>query len=101
MKFIALLALVATVQSVKIRNSEDHACDLLEADGSEIDTSLAVQLKDDVNVDQFKALAGKLDIELTPELLSLGSNEAVSNALIEVALGMGKSEDDISKAMGA
>ena len=96
MKFVALFALIATVQSIKIKQSGEHACDLLEEDGSEIDTSLAVQLDAKVNeepqVDQFKALAEKLDIELTPELLGLGSNEAISNALIEIAMGMGKTE---------
>ena len=104
MKFVALLALIATVQSIKIKQADSHACDLLEEDGSEIDTSLAVQLDakigDEPNIDQFKALADKLDIELTPELLGLGSNEAISNALIEIAMGMGKTEDDITKAMG-
>ena len=104
MKAFALFALLATVQSIKIRNSENHACDLIEEDGSEVDTSLAVQLEakmgDEPQVDQFKALAEKLDIELTPELLGLGTNEAISNALIEIAMGMGKTESDITAAMG-
>ena len=104
MKFATILALVATVSAIKMKQQGDHACDLLEADGSEIDTSLAVQLDAKVNeepsIDQFKALAEKLEIELTPELLGLGSNEAISNALIEIAMGMGKTEDDITKAMG-
>ena len=38
---------------------------------------------------------------MTPELLSLGSNEAISNALIEIAMGMGKTEDDITAALGS
>ena len=50
--------------------------------------------------DKIKELAQKLDIEMTPELLSLGSNEAISNALVEIAVGMGKSEDDIAAALG-
>ena len=103
MKFATIFALVAAASAMKQKTA--HACDLVETDGSEIDTSLAVQLdakvSDEVNVEQFTALAAKLEVELTPELLSLGSNEAVSNALIEIALQTGKSEADIEKAMGA
>jgi len=36
---------------------------------------------------------------MTPELMQLGTNEAISNALVEIAVGMGKSETDISKAL--
>jgi|TARA_B110000285_G_C14983051_1_gene542415 hypothetical protein len=38
---------------------------------------------------------------MTPELMQLGNNEAISNALVEIAVGMGKSEDEISTALGA
>ena len=38
---------------------------------------------------------------MTPELMQLGSNEAISNALVEIAVGMGKSESDISAALGS
>ena len=105
MKFTSIIALVAVAQAIKIKSKDAHPCELLEADGDDVDTSLAVQLDsqvkiDEPNVDQFKALAEKLDIELTPELLSLGSNEEISNALIEIALGMGKTESDITAAMG-
>ena len=51
-------------------------------------------------VELVKDMAAKLDIEMTPELLALGDNEAISNALVEIAVGMGKSEDEISKALG-
>ena len=37
---------------------------------------------------------------MTPELMQLGSNEAISNALVEIAVGMGKSEEEISAALG-
>ena len=99
MKFTIALALIGAAAAIKQKTA--HACDLVQENGDELDTSMAVQLGDDVNVDQFTALAQKLDIELTPELLSLGSNEAVSNALIEIALQTGKTQEDIEKAMGA
>lgn len=38
---------------------------------------------------------------MTPELMQLGTNEAISNALVEIAVGMGKSETEISNALGA
>jgi hypothetical protein len=45
-------------------------------------------------------MAQKLGIPMTPELMQLGNNEAISNALVEIAVGMGKSEDEITKALG-
>jgi len=46
-----------------------------------------------------KEMAKKLDIEWSPELMKLGSNEAISNALVEIAVGNGKSEAEISAAL--
>ena len=37
---------------------------------------------------------------MTPELMQLGNNEAISNALVEIAVGMGKSEKEITDALG-
>ena len=53
------------------------------------------------NVEKVTDMANKLGIPMTPELMQLGSNEAISNALVEIAVGMGKSEEEISKALGA
>ena len=53
------------------------------------------------NVDKVTQMAEKLGIPMTPELMQLGSNEAISNALVEIAVGMGKSEDEIGKALGS
>ena len=50
--------------------------------------------------DKISEMAQKLGIPMTPELLKLGSNEAISNALVEIAVGMGKSEKEISDALG-
>jgi len=50
--------------------------------------------------EKVKEMAQKLGIPMTPELLGLGSNEAISNALVEIAVGMGKTEDEISAALG-
>ena len=51
--------------------------------------------------DKVSEMAKKLGIPMTPELMQLGSNEAISNALVEIAVGMGKTEDEISTALGA
>lgn len=51
------------------------------------------------NLDKVSGMAQKLGIPMTPELMQLGSNEAISNALVEIAVGMGKSEGEISKAL--
>jgi len=51
-------------------------------------------------LDKVKDMAKKLDIEFTPELMQLGSNEKISNALVEIAVNNGKSEEEISAALG-
>ena len=52
-------------------------------------------------LDKVSGMAQKLGIPMTPELMQLGTNEAISNALVEIAVGMGKSEEEISSALGA
>ena len=49
--------------------------------------------------DQIKEMAGKLDIDVTPELLRMDDNEAITNALVEIATKAGKSEDEIANAL--
>lgn len=51
------------------------------------------------NMDKVNSMAQKLGIPMTPELMQLGTNEAISNALVEIAVGMGKSEGEIEKAL--
>ena len=51
------------------------------------------------NLDKVSGMAQKLGIPMTPELMQLGTNEAISNALVEIAVGMGKSEAEISGAL--
>ena len=45
-------------------------------------------------------MAQKLGITMTPDLMQLGTNESISNALVEIAVGMGKTEAEIGKALG-
>lgn len=51
------------------------------------------------NLDKVTGMAQKLGIPMTPELMQLGTNEAISNALVEIAVGMGKTEEEIAKAL--
>ena len=51
------------------------------------------------NMEKVNGMAQKLGIPMTPELMQLGTNEAISNALVEIAVGMGKSEGEIEKAL--
>jgi hypothetical protein len=51
------------------------------------------------NMDKVSGMAQKLGIPMTPELMQLGSNEAISNALVEIAVGMGKSESEIGASL--
>lgn len=50
-------------------------------------------------LEKVTSMAQKLGIPMTPELMQLGSNEAISNALVEIAVGMGKTEEEIGKAL--
>ena len=52
------------------------------------------------NLDKVQDMAKGLGIEITPDIMQLGSNEAISNALVEIAVANGKSEDEIAKALG-
>jgi len=51
-------------------------------------------------MEKVSGMAQKLGIPMTQDLMNLGSNEAISNALVEIAVGMGKSEGEISRALG-
>ena len=53
------------------------------------------------NEEKISGMAQKLGIPMTPELMQLGNNEAISNALVEIAVGMGKTEEEIGAALGA
>jgi hypothetical protein len=44
-------------------------------------------------------MAQKLGVDVTPEILALGTQDAMTNKLVEIAVGQGKTEDDIVKAM--
>ena len=46
-------------------------------------------------------MAEKLGIPMTDDIMQLGTNEAISNALVEIAVGMGKSEEEIGAALGS
>ena len=46
-------------------------------------------------------MASDLGVPLTGELMALSSNEEISNKIVEIALGMGKTEDEIAAALGA
>lgn len=51
--------------------------------------------------DKIREMASKLNIPFTNDLLALGSNSAISDALIEKAVALGRSEAQINAAMAA
>jgi predicted DsbA family dithiol-disulfide isomerase len=51
--------------------------------------------------EKVKEMAQKLGIPFTSDLTALGSNSAISDALIEKAVAAGKSEAQINEAMSA
>jgi hypothetical protein len=46
-------------------------------------------------------MASKLGVPFTADLMALGSNSAISDALIEKAVAAGKSETEINSAMAS
>jgi len=48
----------------------------------------------------MKAFGAKLGIEIPAEVLALSDNAAISAGLVETAINAGKTEDEISVAMG-
>lgn len=64
--------------------------------------SLAAPAKEEkASQEKVKEMAQKLGIPFTPDLIALGSNSAISDALIEKAVAAGKSEAQINEAMSA
>ena len=51
-------------------------------------------------VEKIKEMAQKLGVDWNPDFMKLGTNEAISNALVEIAIGQGKSEAEITRALG-
>lgn len=51
--------------------------------------------------EKLKGFGDKLGIDVPPEIADLGDNEKVSSALVELAVGLGKSEEEIGAALGA
>ena len=60
----------------------------------------AVRVRDIDMKDQVKAFGEKLGIDIPEEVSQLGDNAAISEALVNVATENGKSEDEISAALG-
>ena len=52
------------------------------------------------NFEKIADFGKKLGFEVPDEIMKLGDNEAISNALVEMAVGMGISEDRIAEVMG-
>ena len=51
--------------------------------------------------EKVKEMAVKLGVPFTNDLMALGSNSAISDALIEKAVAAGKSEAQINAAMAS
>jgi cytochrome c-type biogenesis protein CcmH/NrfF len=51
--------------------------------------------------EKVKEMASKLGVPFTADLMALGSNSAISDALIEKAVAAGKSETEINSAMAS
>ena len=117
---LVLAALLGCAVAHKLHQHTSHACDFIDEDGEPKDMSLNPTNKEfflqtgsnikfeadgsDMSRAQYtmvKNMAFDLGVPLTPELMQLRSNEEISGKIIEIAMGMGKSEEEIGAALGA
>jgi predicted DsbA family dithiol-disulfide isomerase len=61
----------------------------------------AAQTEVKASQEKVKEMAMKLGIPFTKDLAQLGTNSAISDALIEKAVAAGKTEDQINQAMAS
>ena len=61
--------------------------------------AVETQAQAQASQEKVKEMAQKLGIPFTADILALGSNSAISDALIEKAVAAGKSEAQINEAM--
>lgn len=59
----------------------------------------AVSAETQASQEKVKEMAVKLGVPFTNDLMALGSNSAISDALIEKAVAAGKTEEEINAAM--
>lgn len=59
----------------------------------------AVSAETQASQEKVKEMAVKLGVPFTADLMALGSNSAISDALIEKAVAAGKTEEEINAAM--
>lgn len=50
-------------------------------------------------MERMTELAKKLKVDLTPDIMSLGDNDAISNALVDRAIKLGRDMKDIDKEL--
>ena len=93
MRFSVLLAIgaLATTSAITVHQKSADMSDDAEADGDAGSPDLQANVQ---------AFADKLGIPMSDEILQLGSNEAISSKLVEIALENGKTEAEIGAALG-
>ena len=62
-------------------------------------THLTQVLSGKASDDTMKSLASKLQVELTPDIANLGTNQDISNALVEKAVKNGRDIKDMDKQL--
>lgn len=51
-------------------------------------------------MEKINEMAKALGVDVTPDIMQLGTNEAISGALMEIATANGKTEGEIATALG-
>ena len=99
MKFIAIAALAAVAGAVKIQTNSLSLALL-----KELGRDSLVQVEDDdapndEQLEKLTKIGERMGVPLTPEMMQLGGTESITNAMVEIATGQGKTEDEILEAM--
>ena len=94
----AFMALLGQTEAIKIRIRDDDEAAAVET--ADDNAAAAPSGGDDQFAkQQLKAFGEKLGVDTT-DIMTLESNEAISNAIIAKASEAGKTEDEINAALG-
>ena len=94
---VAIFALLGQTEALKIRVRDEEEAAAVETAESGAEAPAGGDAEFAKN--QLKAFGEKLGVD-TSDIMTLESNEAISNAIIAKATEMGKTEEEIGAALG-
>ena len=96
---VAIVALLGQAEALKIRVRDEEEAAAVETADAGTEAAAPAGGDPEFAKTQLKAFGEKLGVDTT-EIMTLESNEAISNAIIAKATEMGKTEEEIGAALG-